>query len=282
MAKSPCLDLSQHFFNIGFFGFSSISPKYFLWGSELNVTSTGESGVTLENAKTIFIVEDDKSTRVMLCKVLERHGYKAVPAENGEVAINRLLDVRPDLVILDFMMPLKDGMVVLGEIRRNFSKFDLPVLFLTGKGAIKLIRQAVVGGANDFVLKPIQAPALIERTELQLLELPDAELRSLLQSTGPADPTSLPPEMAELLDKKGIMVYSNEIANHKVSVLLKAGSSPTNIAIGDREMLEQDVIVLGKVGCAFKFFWPPRETREKDQAYFHGLMNSLEATIEDK
>jgi len=100
----------------------------------------------------ILIAEDDASLRVGLVDLLEAEGYSIIIAENGQLALDKYRETKPDLVILDVMMPEMSGYDVCREIRKEDSR--TPILMLTAKGEEI---DKVVGlelGADDYVTKP--------------------------------------------------------------------------------------------------------------------------------
>jgi CheY-like chemotaxis protein len=87
-------------------------------------------------AKTVFVVDDDDNTRRFLTVALEENGYEAVTAADGEEAYNMLLEMTPDLILLDVMMPKKTGFSLFKQIRRKEEWKDIPVIMLTGVAGV--------------------------------------------------------------------------------------------------------------------------------------------------
>jgi CheY-like chemotaxis protein len=85
-------------------------------------------------AKQILIVDDDPSTVKYLSVVLSEHGYEPVSASNGSEGLRRVRQVRPDMIVLDVMMPKKSGLVLLKQLKGDAQFKDIPVLMLTGLG----------------------------------------------------------------------------------------------------------------------------------------------------
>ena len=101
----------------------------------------------------VLIAEDDASLRDGLVDLLEAEGYAVITAENGQIALDRFSQEKPDLVILDVMMPEMSGYDVCRELRKQDSQ--TPVIMLTAKGEEI---DKVVGlelGADDYVTKPL-------------------------------------------------------------------------------------------------------------------------------
>ena len=106
-------------------------------------------------AKTVLIVDDDPTQRRLLQAVVERAGFSVLQAGDGDTALRMVTGAGAspvDVMLLDLIMPGRDGMEVLAELQK--AKPELPVIVLTGKGSIEAVVAAMKGGARDFVVKP--------------------------------------------------------------------------------------------------------------------------------
>jgi DNA-binding NtrC family response regulator len=103
----------------------------------------------------ILIVDDEPFNLDLLEQELTDRGYAIDRARDGREAVRKHESVRPDLVLLDYMMPGKNGLDVLKEIRETES--DVPIVMMTAHGSIDVAVQAMKLGADDFILKPCQA-----------------------------------------------------------------------------------------------------------------------------
>lgn len=83
-------------------------------------------------AKKVLVVDDDANTRKFLSAALEENGYEPIQAENGKVGLDMVMSEKPDLVLLDVMMPKKTGFVLFKQLRNDENFKDLPVIMLTG------------------------------------------------------------------------------------------------------------------------------------------------------
>jgi two-component system alkaline phosphatase synthesis response regulator PhoP len=81
--------------------------------------------------KRVLVVDDDENTRRFLSVALEANGYEAVTAEDGDDGFQKVQDEKPDLILLDVMMPKKTGFVLFKQIRRKEEFKDIPVIMLT-------------------------------------------------------------------------------------------------------------------------------------------------------
>jgi DNA-binding response OmpR family regulator len=111
---------------------------------------------------SILVVEDDSAYRQLLMLALETAGYGTRGAENGKVAMLALRTFRPDLILLDLMMPVMDGLRFLEESRRE-SRLDMPVIVLTCMDARHIAVDALVAGASEVLTKPVSMDVLMER-----------------------------------------------------------------------------------------------------------------------
>ncbi len=113
----------------------------------------------------ILVVDDEKPIAEILRYNLEQEGFAVVLAYDGAEALQKLRRERPDLVLLDVMLPKKDGFAVCGEIRR----FDnVPIIMLTAKDAELDKVLGLELGADDYVTKPFSAREVVARVKAQL------------------------------------------------------------------------------------------------------------------
>jgi two-component system alkaline phosphatase synthesis response regulator PhoP len=120
-----------------------------------------------EKAK-ILIVDDEEDILEIIRYNLEKEGYFIETALNGEEALRKAAYFKPELIILDIMMPRKNGMETLKDIRANDSMKDTLVLFLTALGNERAEIDGLNLGADDYVVKPIKPKLLISRVNALL------------------------------------------------------------------------------------------------------------------
>ena len=111
-------------------------------------------------AKKILIVEDEANIRELLRLYLEREGYAVLEAENGVEGIKLWKSDKPDMLLLDVMMPVMDGWAVCKEIR---AESDVPIIMLTAKGETADRVSGLEMGADDYIVKPLEMPEVIAR-----------------------------------------------------------------------------------------------------------------------
>ena len=110
--------------------------------------------------KKILIVEDEANIRELLRLYLEREGYAVIEAENGVEGIKQWKSEKPDMILLDVMMPVMDGWAVCKEIR---AESDVPIIMLTAKGETADRVSGLEMGADDYIVKPLEMPEVIAR-----------------------------------------------------------------------------------------------------------------------
>ncbi|MBF0441009.1 MAG: response regulator [Oligoflexales bacterium] len=116
----------------------------------------------------LLVVDDDNTNLEMLSIFLMKHDFAVFKAKGGVDALRLVKTTRPDLVLLDIMMPDMDGYKVLEEIRKQHTKKALPVIMVSAMMEYEDERKAMKKGANDYIIKPIDFRSLIPRIESQL------------------------------------------------------------------------------------------------------------------
>ena len=114
----------------------------------------------------ILIIEDEAPMRTVLADVLEGEGYRTMTADDGEAGLQRALEEKPDLILLDIMMPKLDGFEVCAELRRLGNV--MPVLMLTAKGQVEDRVTGLDAGADDYLVKPFSTEELLARVRALL------------------------------------------------------------------------------------------------------------------
>jgi DNA-binding response OmpR family regulator len=114
----------------------------------------------------ILIIEDETPMRTALADLLLSEGYRPLTAVDGESGLKRALAEKPDLILLDVMMPQLDGFALCAELRRMAN--DVPVLMLTAKGQIEDRVTGLDAGADDYLVKPFSMVELLARVRALL------------------------------------------------------------------------------------------------------------------
>ncbi len=113
----------------------------------------------------ILVVEDDASLAAWICDYLSQHNYKVTLATTGTVAVELIAADRPDLVVLDLMLPEKNGFEVCREVRQFFAK---PILMMTASGDEVDEVLGLEMGADDYITKPVKPRVLLARIKALL------------------------------------------------------------------------------------------------------------------
>lgn len=114
--------------------------------------------------RKILIVDDEERIRELIKMNLELAGYECSEAEDGEAAIEKMKEMKPDLALLDIMLPKKNGY----EIAEDFIKADIPIIFLSAKDSVVDKVKGLKLGADDYIVKPFESMELLARIEAVL------------------------------------------------------------------------------------------------------------------
>ncbi len=154
----------------------------------------------------ILIIDDDAAHRLVARKALEQAGFMVEEAKDGEQGFFAVIRTRPDLVLLDVMMPKFDGYEFCVELRRDPEFINLPVLMVTALDDIESINRAFEAGATNFVTKPVNWTVLAFHVKYILRASQNAEelykTKQLL---------ALALESAEVTHKKRRMISSADL-----------------------------------------------------------------------
>jgi len=149
-----------------------------------NVTSIFKRKPESQDREVQILVVDDVATnRATIKTLLHKESYKVVEAADGAKALEAITSNHFDLVVLDIVMPLLDGLQVLEKIRSQYSEAELPVLILTVKDEIGDVVRGLQLGANDYITRPIDYTVLVTRiNRLVTYKLQQDAIRSSQQS----------------------------------------------------------------------------------------------------
>jgi two-component system phosphate regulon response regulator PhoB len=134
-----------------------------------------------ETAGTVLVVDDEDIVREVVCTYLEREGYTTLQASAGRAAVALIESERPDLIVLDVMLPEIDGYSILAELRK---RADIPVILLTARTEETDRVLGLELGADDYVVKPFSPRELAAR------------VRTVLRRSGRANPPPPAPSLA--------------------------------------------------------------------------------------
>lgn len=111
----------------------------------------------------ILIADDEPNILLSLEFLMKREGYQVLVARDGQQALDAILQQRPDLVLLDVMMPVKNGFDVLQAVRERDELSALRILMLTAKGRDTDMAKGLALGANDYMTKPFSTRELVDK-----------------------------------------------------------------------------------------------------------------------
>ncbi len=123
-------------------------------------------------SKKILVADDEPNIVISLEYLLKREGYAVLVARDGQEALDVIARERPDLVLLDVMMPIKSGFEVCQAVRANEDLQGTKILMLTAKGRDTDVAKGTALGADDYMTKPFSTRELVEKVAKLLGGLP--------------------------------------------------------------------------------------------------------------
>ncbi len=142
-------------------------------------------------SRRILVVEDEAPIREMLCFVLEQKGYQAIEAEDYDMAINKLVEPFPDLVLLDWMLPGGSGINFIKHMKREELTRNIPVVMLTARGEEEDKVRGLEVGADDYITKPFSPKELVARLKAVIRRVTPTALEDVIDVQGlKLDPVS--------------------------------------------------------------------------------------------
>lgn len=154
--------------------------------SLLNTMMNPNHSLTEHEPQRILLVDDNPTNIDVLFTYLSEEGYEVLVAEDGVTALERLSFVKPDLILLDIMMPHMDGFDVCRQLKSDPETRDIPVIFITALGSVEDKVAGFQAGGVDYVTKPFQNEEVLARIQNQLelrkmrrnLQIQNEQLRS--------------------------------------------------------------------------------------------------------
>ncbi len=175
----------------------------------------------------ILVVDDDASLAEMLGIVLRQEGFDSQVCARGDEALAAFHDYHPDLVLLDLMLPGKDGIDVCKEIR---AESGVPIVMLTAKGDTLDVVVGLESGADDYIVKPFKPKELVARVRARVRRLPehgadmlkvgdlliDVAGHSVTRADEPVNLTPLEFDLLVCLARKPWQVFTREVLLEQV------------------------------------------------------------------
>jgi two-component system, NtrC family, response regulator AtoC len=195
----------------------------------------------------VLVIDDDPGIREYLETVVSRQGYRVYAAADGEEALRRLDDTRPDLVTLDVVLPGMDGLETLQQLKKRLP--EVPVIMLSGHGQARTIVEAMRLGASDFLRKPFEVE------ELELAFQKALEKRALTQEVeelrrkSRSDYSMLLGDSSKMREVKEII---EQVADTDITVLVRgeSGTGKELVARTIYELSDRHDRPFVKVNCA--------------------------------
>ncbi len=121
--------------------------------------------VTREAQRSVLLVEDDPNVANLVAFRLKREGFEVAHVADGERALERFSGPAPSLVILDVLLPYRNGYELLGELRKSPGWERVPVIMLTSMSREQDVTHGFKGGADDYLTKPVRPAELVARVQ---------------------------------------------------------------------------------------------------------------------
>jgi DNA-binding response OmpR family regulator len=189
--------------------------------------------------KHILIVDDNRDVRDTIRNALEEEGFVTSTAANGQTLLARMSGQRPDLILLDLVLPDENGLNLLAQIRQEHT---VPVIIVSGKGELVDKVLGLEMGAEDYISKPFQIKELIARVKARLRNGPAPQNNSEFVPERLATKTVL--RFGNwTLDRERLQVYDSEHKSANLTVkefrLLEAFISSPNIVLTREQLLDK-------------------------------------------
>jgi twitching motility two-component system response regulator PilH len=113
--------------------------------------------------KSILIVDDSATDRQYLSELLSKNGFKVATAQNAEEALAKAKQLRPDLVLMDIVMPGQNGFQATRTLSKDEATKQIPIIICTSKGQDTDKTWGMRQGARDYIVKPVSAPELLAK-----------------------------------------------------------------------------------------------------------------------
>jgi twitching motility two-component system response regulator PilH len=113
--------------------------------------------------KNVLVVDDSHTDRQFLSELLKKSGYQVSTAENAEEAIAKAKSLKPDLVLMDVVMPGQNGFQATRTLSKDEATKSIPIIICTSKGQDTDRNWGMKQGARDYIVKPVSAPELLKK-----------------------------------------------------------------------------------------------------------------------
>ena len=196
---------------------------------------------------TILVIEDEALIRESICDVLELNGFETVSESDGESGLNRVSNLKPDLILCDINMPKISGLDVLKAIRANDELKHIPFVFLTALSTMDDLRKGMNLGAEDYLTKPYNNKELVEIISKQLKKVEDLK------------------EMEKELSRKHLAKFKDKVKEKSKSFYdsLNRAKTVQNVILPSKQKMNELLpnhfnYFLPKYSISGDFYWAKR------------------------
>ncbi|MBL9025797.1 MAG: sigma-54-dependent Fis family transcriptional regulator [Myxococcales bacterium] len=207
--------------------------------------------MTTNTKARVLVVDDDSSARTPLEMLLKSEGYEVEGAEDGQAALDRVLERAPDLVVTDIHMPRMDGITLLTEIRKHHK--DLPVIVITSAQDLETAVKAMRAGAEDYINKPIDLGALVVAVDRALehrdVRLEAENLRRQIEAKHDGGLQGLQGTSAAM---QKVYAVAKRVASSRATVLItgESGTGKGELARAIHQLSPREKMPFVSVHCA--------------------------------
>lgn len=173
---------------------------------------------------TVLIIDDTPDNLALLSDTLSEAGYRVLVAVDGSSALAQIAFLKPDIILLDIMMPGMDGYETCNRLKSDAKTAMIPVLFMTALSGLDDLLRGFGEGAVDYLVKPIRPPEVLARVEAQLAQAKTIQRAINALNHGPYS--------ALAVSARGKITWLPEAASHWLCEFLQVSELPDDLKIG--------------------------------------------------
>jgi len=150
-----------------------------MWNILRNIFSFNKARAVSTNGQTILVIDDGEVERQFMVRSLAKVGYTVHTRSDGDSGLEAARSLRPDIIILDYLMPGMDGQAVCRKLKSDPQTRNIPVIFLTGSSRPETVITCYDIGADQYLSKPISAKALTDQVQTTLAQNPPPDQKGI-------------------------------------------------------------------------------------------------------